>query len=249
MSPVSLPKALWDNTLNQLIDRLNLSEITGDDGGHYMDLISQLPMVQGEVGNVRLFKGDGIYQLVTCSLVVPPIHLDSHMLFVFSDSDCAVPHFTLDSVKAGEHNAFHLDLIPRVDLGSNYTYMTEVFGPLTDLCEEARAIDGMEKAHISPIQYAVMSPWMLVQRASDEAFEKMDKYVDGYLNHWLSIVEKGISPEALEGHSADALIARDARNKSMIFDPAVDPVWGRIEGMIGTDAVSKLRRLLKSTSA
>ncbi len=245
---VSLPKTLWDKTLNRIISELGLSEEKGADGGPCMTLTSQLPMFQGEVGDVRHFKGGNLHHLVTCSMVVPPMQLDSHMLFVFSKSDSAVPHFTLDSVKAGDHNAFHLDLIPRVDLGSRLAYMDEVYGPLTEPCEEARALDGMEKAHISPRQCAIMSPWMLVQRASDDAFSKMDKYVDAYLDHWISLTKNGISEASIEGISAKDLIDRDGRNKEIIFDPDVDPVWGRIEGLIGADAVLQLRNMLKSTS-
>lgn len=244
----SLPKALWDKTLDRLISKLGLTEENGADGGPYMDLISQLPMVQGSVGNVRVFKGDKIHHLITCSITVAPMQLDSHMLFVFSQSDTAVPHFTLDSVLAGDHNAFHLDLIPRVDLGSNLPYMNEVFVPLTETCETVRAIDGMEKAHISPLQFAVMSPWMLVHRATDEAFGQMEEHVNAYMDQWLAVLENGVSAEATQGISANDLVDRDGKNKAMIFDPAIDPVWGRIEGLIGAESVLQLRTMLMSVS-
>ncbi len=128
----SLPGTLFANTLQRLVDTLGLQEQSGADGGPYLPLVSQLPMVQGEVGNVRLFTGAPLFRVVTCSLAVPPMQLDSHMLFAFTPAGSAVPHFTLDSVKAGEHFAFHLDLIPRVDLGANLAYMDEVYGPLSD---------------------------------------------------------------------------------------------------------------------
>ena len=69
--------------------------------------------------------------MVTSTIVVPPIQLDSHMMFAFTPSDSAVPHFTLDSVRAGDHHAFHLDLIPRLDLGAHLAYMDACFTPLT----------------------------------------------------------------------------------------------------------------------
>ena len=127
----SLPARLFSTTLQRLVDTLDLQEQLDDNGGPFLPLVSQLPMVQGEVGNVRLFTGNPLFRVVTCSLSVEPIQLDSHMLFAFTPGDSAVPHFTLDSVKAGEHFAFHLDLIPRLDLGANLAYMDEVFGPLT----------------------------------------------------------------------------------------------------------------------
>ncbi|MCB1702512.1 MAG: hypothetical protein H6985_18715 [Pseudomonadales bacterium] len=241
---VSLPGKLFDATLRRLVDTLGLTEQHGDNGGPYLPLVSQLPMVQGEVGAVRLFTGGSLFRVVTCSLVVEPIQLDSHMVFAFTPGNSAVPHFTLDSVKAGEHFAFHLDLIPRLDLGSHLRYMDEVFGPLTGAFEAGSAIEGLSKAHLSPRQYAVMSPWMLANRASESAFTSIEAAVEAYQNHWFSLLENGVSAEALEGTSEAELAARNLRNKRIIFDPDVDPVWARITSMIGAEAVAAQRALL-----
>jgi hypothetical protein len=240
----TLPHRLWEDTLNALVDRLGLTEQCSDNGGPYLPLESQLPMVQGEVGNVRLFTGGGLFRVVTCSLTVEPIQLDSHMLFAFTPGSSAIPHFTLDSVSAGEHFAFHLDLIPRVDLGSNLTYMDEVFGPLTDAFERGSAIEGLSKAHLSPRQVAIMSPWMLANRATEEAFSSIAAIVKEYEQHWFSLMEKGVSEEALAGVTTEEMRSRNGRNKAIIFDPDVDPVWERITAMIGAEAVSIQRALL-----
>jgi hypothetical protein len=166
------------------------------------------------------------------------------MLFAFTPGTSAVPHFTLDSVKAGEHFAFHLDLIPRLDLGANLKYMDEVFKPLTEIYEASSAIDGLSKAHISPRQYAIMSPWMLANRASEDAFSAIEKSVLAYQDHWFSLLSSGVSDAATEGVSSAELQSRNLRNKRMIFDPDVDPVWERITGMIGEEAVAIQRALL-----
>ena len=241
---LSLPARLFNNTLERLCERLNLSEDTSEDGGAYLPLISQLPMVQGEVGDVRVFTGGPLFRVVTCSLAVEPIQLDSHMLFAFTPGESAVPHFTLDSVKAGDHFAFHLDLIPRLDLGANLEYMDEVFTPLTEAFEAGSAIEGLSRAHLSPRQHAIMSPWMLANRASEDAFTAIEASVKAYQEHWFALLERGVSESALGGASAAELQARNLRNKRIIFDPDVDPVWERITGMIGEDAVATQRALL-----
>lgn len=240
----SLPGRLWGTTLQRLVDTLELEEQTGVDGGPWMPLVSQLPMVQGEVGSVRVFTGNPLFRVVTCSLTVEPIQLDSHMLFAFTPGNSAVPHFTLDSVKAGEHFAFHLDLIPRLDLGSHLAYMDEVFGPLTQAYEAGAAIEGLSKAHLSPRQYAIMSPWMLANRASESAFGSIEATVEAYQRHWFGLLESGVSEAALEGASSAELAQRNLRNKRIIFDPEVDPVWERITSMIGAEAVAAQRALL-----
>ncbi|MCB1729262.1 MAG: hypothetical protein KDI21_02180 [Halieaceae bacterium] len=240
----SLPHKLFDTTLQRLIDTLELEELAGSEGGAYLPLISQLPMVQGEVGNVRLFQGGGLFRVVTCSLAVAPIQLDSHMLFAFTPAASPVPHFTLDSVKAGEHFAFHLDLIPRLDLGANLAYMDEAFTPLTPAYEAAAAIEGLSPAQLSPRQHAVMSPWMLANRATAAAFADIDTAVEAYQQHWFTLLRNGISAAAREGVTEAELARRNLRNKRIIFDPDVDPVWERITAMIGAEAVAAQRALL-----
>ncbi len=241
---LSLPEALFTRTLNRVVDHLGLQEQQGEGGGPFLPLGSRLPMVEGEVGNVRLFTGAPLFRVVTCSLAVEPIGLDSHMMFAFTPGDSAVPHFTLDSVAAGEHNAFHLDLIPRRDLGANRAYLEQVFAPLTEHFEAGNAIEGLSPAHLSPLQNAIMSPWMLAKRASEDAFAAIDDSVDAYLDHWFSLLQSGLSEDALAGTSGAELQARNLANKRMIFDPAIDPVWNRITGMIGEDAVAATRALL-----
>lgn len=240
----SLPGRLFAGTLQRLVETLGLQEQQGEAGGPWMPLVSQLPMVQGEAGNVRLFTGGGLFRVVTCSLAVEPIQLDSHMLFAFTPGSSAVPHFTLDSVKAGEHFAFHLDLIPRLDLGANLPYIDEVFDPLTEAFEAGSAIEGLSKAHLSPRQHAIMSPWMLANRANASAFTAIDETVRAYQQHWFELLAKGVSEQALGGATAQQLASRNLANKRIIFDPRVDAVWDRITGMIGEEAVAKQRALL-----
>ncbi len=240
----SLPASLFSSTLDRLVARLGLKEQSGDNGTPYLTLDSQLPMVEGEVGNIRVFTGGPLFRVVTCSLVAAPMQLDSHMMFAFAPGTSAVPHFTLDSVKAGDHFAFHLDLIPRVDLGANLPYMLEVFDPLTALLETGNAIEGLSQAHLSPLQNAIMSPWMLAKRATAEAFSAIEDTVKAYQEHWFRVVEKGVSSQAVEGIAPAQLMERNLRNKRIIFDPEVDPVWHRITGMIGQDATDITRSLL-----
>lgn len=238
------PERLFQNTLESVVQTLGLTEQPGESGGAYLPLASQLPMVQGEVGNVRLFTGGGLFRVVTCSLVVAPIQLDSHMMFAFTRGDSAVPHFTLDSVAAGDQFAFHLDLIPRLDLGANLPYINEVFAPLTEAFEAGNAIEGLTPAHLSPKQNAIMSPWMLAKRATEEAFTAIEGSVQTYRDHWFGLLEGGVSDAAVGDVTNEQLRERNLRNKRIIFDPEVDPVWDRITGMIGQDAVDITRALL-----
>ncbi len=248
MSNESLSKALVDKTLARIMHKYELHEELSDDGP-YMTLTNQIPNMEGTIGSVRKYVGEPLFQVVTCSIVVPQIGLDSHMLYVFMPSESAVPHFTVDSVHTGETYAMHLDLTPRVDIGSRLTYMDEVFTPLTEQYKTAYALEGLTPAELDPRQYAIMSPWMVVTRADEKSFIQLTETVNFYLDHWFTLVEKGISAEAIEGIGKDYLVARDKRSKSIIFNPAVDKVWSQISGLIGEEVGKELRNLLRATSA
>ena len=243
---ISAPRALADKTLNRIIERFSLAEVTGEDGDAWLPLTSQAPMYEGRVGETRLFRGDPLFQVVTTSMVVPPIQLDSHMLFAFTPSAGAIPHFTLDSVQAGEHYAFHLDLIPRVDLGAHLSYMDRCFTPLTQAYEQGETMEGLTRAHLSPRQYAIMSPWMLAKRATLEGFSGIDGLVDDYLDHWFRLVEEGVPGQAIDGIDSTGLIERDRRNKAIIFNRDVDKVWDQITPLVGRDAAERQIALLRA---
>ena len=244
----SLSQALWQRTLDRVVATLGLEEQLDEQSEPYLSLSSHAPMYEGSVGQVRVFRGGPLFQLVTSTIVVPPIQLDSHMMFAFMPSDSPVPHFTLDSVRAGDHHAFHLDLIPRLDLGSQLAYMDECFTPLNAAHEKGEAITGLSRAQLSPRQYAIMSPWMLAHRATAEAFTEIEVSVNEYLDHWLGLVERGVSSESTAGVSPQELIDRDRRNKAIIFNEDVDKVWDQITPLIGREAVDRQIELLRRTS-
>jgi hypothetical protein len=234
---MSLPQQLSLGTLEKIKTRFGLTET----GSPYMSLSS--PMSPAPVGAVRIFSGDKVHKLVYIGLVVPPIGLDSHMIFAFTKPESHIPHFTLDSVMAGPYFAFHLDLIPRADLGANLKYMNAVFDNLTPIFEEAKKIEGLTPAQLGPKQYALMSPWMLAYRANESAFEQIQTPVNGYLEHWFSLVEKGVSADAVP---AGDFAARDQLNRDAIFDPEVDKVWAQVSRLIGEEMSEKLRGILRN---
>lgn len=244
---MSLSQRMHDETLAPLVERLGLNEVKAADGGPWLSLISHAPMAKGQIGQVRVFRGSKIAQLVSCTIVVPAIGLDSHMLFAFTDTEGAVPHFTLDSVRNGNTYAFHLDLIPRLDLAVSLPYMDQVFAPLTETFKATRDMGGLTPAQIDPRQYAVMSPWMFVSRADEAAFLKTFETVKAYLAHWFKVLEAGVSPDLLGGTTAQQRAARDEAHRAILFSPEVDKVWKQITPLLGTEAVEKMLKLLRQT--
>jgi hypothetical protein len=231
---MTLAADLAFSTLDKLRERLSLAEV------ETIPLTS--PMMPEPVGKVQVFAGEKISKAVYIGMSVPFIKLDSHMIFAFTDKDSYLPHFTLDSVNNDTTFAFHLDLIPRVDLGANLDYIDAVYGNLSEEFERAGKIEGLSKAHLNPRQLAVMSPWMLVNRAEEAAFKKIFDSVDFYLKHWFSLVENGLDVEVF----AENLAERDRRNREIVFNPEVDKVWSQVDRLVGAEMSAKMREILKS---
>lgn len=248
-SELTPARRLFVSTLSRLGAAIPLTEQLGDNAGPWRVLTSHAPFHQGACGDARLFLGAGLFKIVTCSISAPAIGLDSHMLFAFTPSQTAIPHFTVDSVQSGDHMAFHLDLIPRLDLATHLPYMDWAFGGINDTFASAATIEGLSPAHISPRQRAVMSPWMVVNRATREAFDKVEPLVHSYLDHWLGLLANGAPPSILAGATPSDLAARDKANKAIIFNPDVDKVWNQIRGLIGHESVEAIREQLLQTSA
>lgn len=239
---MSLPKTLSHNTLARIQSAFDVQEITASNGGPFMTLTS--PMSPAPVGSLRMFTGEKVHKMVYIGLVVPPIGLDSHMIFAFTRPESYLPHFTLDSVMAGPHFAFHLDLLPRVDLGANLAYMNAVFEPLTNTFDETKKIEGLIPAFLGPRQYALMSPWMLAFRASEEAFQTIQTPVDNYISHWIGLLQNGLPETAVPAGDGADFATRDRLNRAAIFDPDVDKVWHQVTRLVGEETSEKMRQIM-----
>ncbi len=232
---MSAAKNLSHHTLARIQNQFGMTEI----GSPFKALTSQM----GSVGECRLFRGESVAKMVYISMTVEAFGLDSHMIFAFTSPDSPVPHFTLDSVLMQEGFAFHLDLIPRVDLGANLDYIMEVFTPLDAVFADAAAIEGLTPARLGPTQYAIMSPWMLAYRANAEAFDAIQAPVSQYLEHWFRLVDSSVTDA---GYSTDQLAERDQANRHAVFNPKVDKVWAQVDRLLGEDVSRELQQILKN---
>ncbi|TYB64266.1 hypothetical protein FXF51_21260 [Nonomuraea sp. PA05] len=232
---MSLPATLSEHTLERLAAALGLRAAE--------DLPLSSPMSPAPVGRLRVLRpatDADVAKVVAVSLVVPPIGLDSHMIFAFTRPGSAVPHFTLDAVASADYHAMHLDLIPRADLAVHLGYLDVCFLPLTEPLESAWRLDGLSPAAVGPRQRAMMSPWMLVCRATEEAFAKLGPTVDTYLDHWLRLLASGVPP------AGEDPAARDRANRANLFSPEVDPVWHQVTRLLGEEQAERVRGELLS---
>ena len=254
----TLAAQLCFSARDRIIERFALNEILCD-GGAYMPLTAPA-FGNAPVGELRLWDGGSnaaLSKMVYIGMTVEQIGMDSHMMFMFSQPDSLVPAFTVDSVHmkmppgmdprhpdGAETFAFHLDLIPQVDLAINLPYMEKVFMPLSDQQERCLAYEGITPAQLSSSQRAIMSPWMLAQRADQAAFEGVVfESVANYLEHWLGLAEDGLAD--VPYHGAD-VATRESQNRALIFSRELDPVWAQIDRMVGAEVSDQMISILRA---
>lgn len=225
------------DTIRVIREALGLAEV------HSVELTSTL---DGKVvGSHSVLAGDAA-GLVYVGMTVEAFGLDSHMVFAFAPPQSAVPHFTLDAVLAGPHYAFHLDLVPRVDPGAHLAYLQHCFAPLTEAHAAAGRLDGLSPAHLSPLQWQLMSAWMLAHRADEAGFVSIAPTVAAYRDHWLGLLRHGVPAELTDGSGAAQLAERDERHRAALFNPDVDPVWANVDRLVGAEVSRSIRRSLRS---
>ena len=227
-------------TLQRLVDGLGAVERTGADGGPVFTADTE-----HATASLRVHEAPGVRVVSTALSAKQRVH-DTYGIFAFTAPDSVLPHFTLDCSDRADGNAFHLDLLPRVELATAVDYMDEAFEPLSPVFAAAGEIDGLTRTGNTRRQYAMMSPWMLVHLATREAFVAIEPTVQAYADHWLGLVERGLGADALAAVAATGtdVVARDALVRHNLFSPKVDPVWGRVEAMLGADNARTMQDLI-----
>lgn len=234
---MSLTWDLASETIEVIAEALELAET------YDADLVSALD--GSRVGAHRVLDGERA-SLVYVGMTVEAFGLDSHMVFAFSPPHSPVPHFTVDSVLAGPHYAFHLDLIPRVDPGAHLGYLRHCYEPLTEAHDAAARIEGLTPAHLSPLQWQLMSAWMLAHRADEASFAAIGPTVAAYRDHWVGLARDGVPETTLDGIGPVELAERDRRNRAAVFNPEVDPVWAQVDRLLGPKTSASIRESLRT---
>ena len=237
MSSPTLSETISMHVLKRLQKEVGLEEIfaEGTKDKPYLSVVPPAgPFAGTETCQLRVIRGkakSGVSKVVYNRLYLPQMGMDAHMVFAFTDKNSPVPHFTLDAVRhpgKDTQHAFHLDLIPRLDLGSDIEYLDESYGPLTKVREEfVKANEkGLFEAALTLRQYAVMSPWMLANQASDATFKALTPVADAFISQWLALLKKGYSKDLQARLDKIDHTVRDRRHRQRSFQPRRGPRMG-----------------------
>lgn len=239
---MSLPAGLVVPALEALVARSGAVERPGAGGGPFLRLTT---VGGGEpAGAVRVFGSHQVPRIVYVNIDVPDRDMDSHMFYAFAPADSAVPHFTLDAVATRGILAFHVDLVPRVDLATHVDYMDRVFAALSPTHEMVGQNGAFSPAVVSARGRALMSPWMLALRSTEDGWADVEQPCHSYLDHWLSLAAQGLDEDVMDTVADTDLADRDARLRRSLFGLDIDPAWDHVAAVVGADPVAELRATL-----
>ena len=226
-----------DGVRDRIVERFGLVEV----GDPYETFVMT---ESGErVGEVRVWTGPLVPSLVDSRLVVPSMGIDSVMLHAFTDPRSAAPHLTSDVAGMNGRLALGLDLTPRVDLATEPAYLDAVYAPLTETHRAIREVEGATPMDVPLRLRAFTSPWLTGASVPESRLPEIGRAYDAYLERFFALAEDGAPPVAIDG---DALLARDALARRAQFDPASDPVWDFLAGLLGRESVDTLLDLVRT---
>jgi hypothetical protein len=230
------PEAVCTRIVSKLIEELGSVDIAPDSPA-WRDLLRG----GQRVGELRVYRGRGrIQKIVTFhfGLDTPDLGtLESHSVTVFTAPESPVPHFMLDSVRVGPKVSFHVDLLPKRDLGVALAYLDRCFAPLTEIRAELDADPRFVESNPPLRQRALQSPWMANYTVEPELLGSTAMgFIERYFRHWVALLRS----DAAELASAPDVAARDRQHRKLVFSRDVDPVWTTLDRVLGTDTVDML---------
>jgi Red chlorophyll catabolite reductase (RCC reductase) len=191
----------------------------------------------GRAGELRVYRGRGrVQKIVSSHLNLGPGNLDSHTLVVLTHPESPVPHLVLDTMREGMRMTVHVDLLPKRDLAVSPEYLERCFEPLSEARQRVE-----EEAHFVPTrtsvrQRALLSPWGAHFTLEPRHLQAAEAIIGRYLTHWVELLRSA----AVELSAAPELAARDQLHRRIVFSRAADPIWRKLDGVIGSQSVDSI---------
>lgn len=232
------PETVCTRVVARLIKELSCVDIAPD-SPVWRDLMHGNEIV----GELRVYRGRGrVQKVVSSRFALGNPSMDSHSVVVFTQPDCPVPHFGLDSVRLDTRVHLYVDLLPKRDLGVSLPYLDRCYVPLSDMRRELEQ-DARFTPSVAPLRHrALLSPWHALYTLDPADLAAAEEYVDAYLSHWASLL-RSKEPEL---DSSPELVARDVAYRKTLYSRDVDPAWGMLDRVIGHSTVDDILAALST---
>ncbi|HEX5659708.1 MAG TPA: hypothetical protein VFX59_21085 [Polyangiales bacterium] len=232
------PESVCTRVVARLINELSCVDIAPDSPA-WRDLMHGSEIV----GELRVYRGRGrVQKVVSSRFALGTPAMDSHSVVVFTQPDCPVPHFGLDSVQLDTRVHLYVDLLPKCDLGVSQAYLDRCYVPLSEVRRDLEQ-DARFTPSVAPLRHrALLSPWHALYTLDPGDLGAAEAYVERYLTHWASLVRSDV-PELA---SSPEVAVRDAQYRKALYSRDVDPAWSMLDRVIGTSSVDEILAALST---
>jgi hypothetical protein len=225
---MSASQLLFEQVFKRFKDQLAVTELPVDND-HCFQTFTHSDTGK-PAGLLKVYRGKApVEYIITTSLYVEEIGLESYMLMAFVDPSSALPHFAFDAMTNNERGAFHVDYIPRLDLGTHPEYSKQVFEPLNDTLDTMKANPDFSPGDGGRLLLSMLSPWTGLFQATPDKLAGGSTLIDRYVQHWFSLIDKGVSANT----NVEALADRDRRHRLALYNEENDMLWGLLKNLIG----------------
>jgi hypothetical protein len=225
---MSASQLLFEQVFKRFKDQLAVTELSIDND-HCFQAFTHSETGK-PAGLLKVYRGKApVEYIITTSLYVEEMELESYMLMAFVEPGSAIPHFAFDAMTNSERGAFHVDYIPRLDLGTHPEYSKQVFEPLNDALDAIKANPDFAPGDGGRLLLSMLSPWTGLFQATPDKLAGGSALIDRYLQHWFGLIEKGVSSST----NSEGLADRDRRHRLALYNEENDMLWGLLKNLIG----------------
>jgi hypothetical protein len=237
---MSVAREVSQRVITAIVRRLGLAEVR--DATRALDLtVPEQPPAR-----LRGWSGEAVERLLSVELAAPAIGLELGMVAAFAPSTSALPHLVVEVVASPGGLSLFVDLSQRVDVGADLPWIDAAWTPLTAAHQGALEAEGVTPAALNHRLRALLGPWTVAVRCDEAGLRgAVGRSVDAYLDHWLDLMTRGLAPTITDALDSAALSARDRRYRAALFSADVDPIWRRLEGLLGASGAAVLQGLLR----
>ena len=225
---MSASQQLFEHVFKRFKKQLAATELTADNN-HCFQAFTHSETGK-PAGLLKVYRGKApVEYIITSSLYIEEMGMESYMLMAFAEPGSALPHFAFDAMTNSERGAFHVDYIPRLDLGIYPQYSKQVFEPLNEALDTLKANPDFSPGDGGRLLLSMLSPWTGLFQATPDKLAGGSTLIDHYLQHWFSLINTGVSTTV----SSKALADRDQQHRLALYNEENDMLWGLLKNLIG----------------
>ncbi len=255
--------------LAQVVARLGLGEVCGEEGGPRVALTAELRGGAERVGGVRHFRRGAqppgspekpskeVLELLELRLAVPLLGLSIVRIFGFAGPRSPVPHLLFGDLTTGAPgtpgaSTITVDLLPRHDLMLHPAYAERIYGALAPALEafarrSGDACDEVSMALEGPLgRRVLLSPWASRLTALAGPPGLGDDLFRVYADRWIELLSGEGAPLVGPPGAWDPEPAeRDRRLRAALSETAEDPLWRELRRLCGPAQASAVQALVR----